>query len=276
MLLALWAVTARAAEEPKISVTANGTVKTVATDLTVSISLAVKGEDAATAIASIGALRAKVATKLAEFGAKMDTEPTDVPAVVEANPNAQRQRYRAVGRLKKAVDPAKPVKTEVSMRQVVLARIPFKGKDANAVLLEAEALKAKLRPEVTKLVKVETAAEEAEDDEDVQQNFNENPASAPVNFWYSAQRTDLQEKVMADAMAKAKAGALLTAKAMGGTSAAVQSVTVYSSARGGRQWDENYGQWREAGGGDEANPQLYSETPNVSLSTTLTVEFRLQ
>jgi len=277
LLLALFPIVAHAAEEPKISVTAIGTVKALATDLTLSISLTEKGEDAAAAIANIAALREKVASKLAEIGAKLDAE-IELPAIVEPNPNAQRQRYRAVGRLKKAADPSKSVKTEVSMRQALVAHIPFKGKDAAALLLEAEALKAKLRPEITKIVKTEAPPEEADDEEEMQQNFGENPAGAPVvNFWYSAKRGEsLEDKAVAEALAKAKAGASRTAKAMGEKTAVVHSVTVHPSSRGGRQWDENYGQWREASVADTAEPVLYSDTPTVSLTSTLTVVFRLQ
>lgn len=278
LLLALFPIVACAAEEPKISVTAIGTVKALASDLTLSISLAEKGEDAAVAIANISAVREKVMSKLAEFGGKVDMEQIELPAIVEANPNAQRQRYRAVGRLKKAADPSKPVKTEVSMRQALVAHIPFKGKDAAALLLEAEALKAKLRPEITKIVKTEAPPEEADDEEEMQQNFGENPAGAPaVNFWYSAKRGEsLEDKAVAEALAKAKAGASRTAKAMGEKTAVVHSVTVHPSSRGGRQWDENYGQWREASVADTAEPVLYSDTPTVSLTSTLTVVFRLQ
>ena len=269
-----------AEEAPKITVNAAGSVKIVSTALEVSVTVKDKGDDPAGAMTALKASRDKIVAKLGELGFPAGEARDDAPTIVDKAQMEAMKKQMAMqsgGRLKKAdkKDVEKPV---VDVQQVVHARIPLKGKDATAVMLEAEEIKAKVA--AAKLIEPKAEGEEEDSDEQrlrmqmMNRYNNDGQNEGPVGFVFVAPLTEeLRTQALKDALKQAGDTAARTAKAMGRAGADVRSVTVQSDGGENDYRYDRYGRPMPSGNKSDA---LQSQTPEMMLMARIIVEYTIK
>jgi hypothetical protein len=232
ILLSLIPVISCAAEGGlKATVTESASIEVPATALDVVLTLKQKGPDAKAASEALKVARDAAVVKLVALGANAQQVRDETPAVVEKGGNNSMQKamaqMRAGGdRLKR--NPKKGDEPpEIQLKQVVHVPMPLTGKDAQALMLEAEKLKAAVR--------AAKVLPEAEDEEESDENRNayaammtgEKKMTGPLEFQFSAERTaDLEQRVYAEAVKSAREKANRLAAAAGFKNVEASAITL--------------------------------------------------
>lgn len=277
-------LSASAEDAPKITINANGTAKVMATSLEVILMLKAKGVDAKSAAAALKISRDKAVAKLADLGATAEQVKDDPLSAAEKNAAEvqRRQMMRGGGRMKRAKKEEEEEKSVVELQQLVHIRLPLKGKDATAIVIEAEDLKAKVVAAKPIEENKEAEADEGEEDNHMQQFYNQEMNNqGPVQFVFFAPSNEgAQNEALADALKKAKESAARMAKQLGKT-AEIHSVIIQADGNSlmEQQYAMMYGYNRYGmprGGASAPADGLTATTPIILLNTTIMAIFNLK
>ncbi|MGD0089853.1 MAG: hypothetical protein ABSE73_08020 [Planctomycetota bacterium] len=198
------------------------------------------------------------------------------------NPNYRRQQMaRAGGRLKKnAGEEAK--KEMVVLMQLMRVRIPLTGKDATAITLEAEAMKAKIKPEVAKFLEKKKEAKEGEEAEPDMEEMNQygQQQGGPVFFsFYATVKENVRSDALADAIKKATESANAAAKLLNKT-AELHSLGLSQDFNNQyyNQYYNEYNQYNRYGGrfNMPKSDELYSQIPAMAVQAAISATFLLK
>jgi uncharacterized protein YggE len=259
---------------PKITVSGAGSAKVLPTALEVMITLTEKSEDAKGALLNLKNTRDKIAAKLTPLGVATDQIKAETAAVVDEQNNRNRQQMRGGNRLKRS-DKAAEAKPEIQMQQIVRARVPLKGTDVDAITLEGEEIKGKIK--AAKLID-EKKDEETENE---YSNGNNNNQVSPVSMYFVADiRPETQDAALADAIKKALESATRIAKAMGKGAPELVSISMHSSGQENAGYNQYYyDEWggrRQYQEAQNSRDSITSFAPNMTYQTTLTAEYRVK
>lgn len=242
LLSFLWTLSlgaGEAANENTVRVAASGTQQVLASALKVSIRLKQTAPGVQEGLVALKSLREKILGQVAaSYGADAKTAVLDDP-YAEASSGGSARKAPAPNnnrlRRKPVEEDAKP-ETKYDVGQIVHLNLPLKGKDAVALTVEADGLKAKLAKEVEDLMKVagevdpKDAAGEAdagEADEEADDEDMDEEDSGPVYFSYFAPSSEeVLQKAVQSALQDAQTKALAMAKAMGKSKATLKSMHV--------------------------------------------------
>lgn len=273
-VVALAVLGAAGSEAPTITVRAMGTIKVAPTALQVWVTVKDKGPDAAGALEALKGAKEKLATKLAGLGVKADQIKSDLPTVIDKAAAEALKAQRTGGRLKRKT--ATEEKPEVEMQQVLRALIPLTAKEPDALFVEAEAVKAKVK--AAKLVDEKAEAAEGDEDENMGRYYDRQRQESLVFAFYAPHNDELRSQAMADALKKANESATRAAKAMGKSGVELHSLNV--GADGGDETSQyqynNYNRYGRSVEMPTVDDGSVSQTPQMMVYAQVTAVFHVK
>lgn len=296
LLLFQWTLSlgaGEAANENTVRVAGSGTQQVLASALKVSIRLRQTAPGVQEGLVALNALREKILGQVAaSYGADAKAAILDDPyAEASSGGSARRAPAPTNNRLRRkpVEEDAKP-ETKYEVGQIVHLNLPLKGKDAVALTVEADGLKAKLAKEVEGMMKVagegdpkdpagEADAGEADEEADEEDMDEDEEESGPVHFSYFAPTSEeILQKAVQSALQDAQAKALAMAKAMGKSKATLKSMHVAddgSGSMGGYDEYDEYGNDRSARSSQDKDG-LTGNAPQLHVAVRLSALYQVE